>query len=152
MTKVTANPMAEGEYSTEATLKGHSSSVVTLEFSPDGSFLASSADDGTVLIYSTSSWVPLGNFVDASPVTAMAWYVGRRYLLFCGYQSGDLHLLTFTGLVVSAPLLALRPADRCRAGKLCRSDFNFQRTHPFSIDIPYIPLCRYCLRWRGSLN
>lgn len=99
--------MSEDEYSTETTLKGHTSSTVTLEFSPDGKFLASGADNGVVLIFSTSSWVPLGHFVDTSPVSVMTWYIGKRYLLLCGHRSGDLHFLTFTGSVVSSSLSVL---------------------------------------------
>ena len=93
--------MSEGEYSKEATLQSHISPIVALEFSPDGKLLASGANNGVMLIFSTSSWVPLGNFVNASPVSVMTWYVGKRYLLLCGHQSGDVHLLTFTGSVVS---------------------------------------------------
>lgn len=96
--------MSEGEYSKETTLKGHTSSIVVLEFSPDGKFLASGADNGVVLIFSTSSWVPLNHFVNTSPVSVMTWYIGRRYLLLCGCQSGDLHLLAFTGSAVSSSL------------------------------------------------
>ncbi|KAF9781592.1 hypothetical protein BJ322DRAFT_1111517 [Thelephora terrestris] len=63
--------MSGGEYSTEAILKGHTSSIVALEFSPDGKFLASGAKNGVVLIFSTSSWVSLGNFIDASPISVV---------------------------------------------------------------------------------
>lgn len=99
--------MFEREYTTKTILKGHTSSIVALEFSPDGKLLASGADNGVVLIFSTSSWMPLNHFVDTSPVSVMMWYVGRRYLLLCGHQSGDLHLLTLTGTVVSSLLPVL---------------------------------------------
>lgn len=144
--------MSEGEYSTEATLQGHTSPIVTLEFSPDGKFLASGANNGVVLIFSTSSWASLGNFVDASPVAAVTWYVGRRYLLLCGHESGDLHLMTFTGSVVSSSLLALPNPLTTTVGKSCRLDVNVQWTHPLSLNVPCIPLGRYRLWWRGSFN
>ena len=94
--------MSTNEFSHQTVLDGHTAAVTALEFSPDGRFLASAGDDGVVLIFSTSSWMPVDRFVDVSPVSALAWHGKGRYLLFCGHQSGDLHVLTMSRSMVRA--------------------------------------------------
>ena len=86
--------MSQNEFSPETTLEGHTATVTAVEFSPDGRFLASAGDDGVLLIFSTSSWSSVCRFLDASPVRLLAWHAKKRYLLFCCFQSGDLHILT----------------------------------------------------------
>ncbi|KAF9642820.1 WD40 repeat-like protein, partial [Thelephora ganbajun] len=84
------------ELSLQTTLEGHTAAITVVVFSPDGRFLASAGDDGIVLIFSTSSWTPVCRFLDVSPVSVLVWHQKSRYLLFCGHQSGDLHILTMS--------------------------------------------------------
>ena len=95
---LSSTPMSELPLQT--TLEGHTTAITVLEFSADGRFLASAADNGVVLIFSTSSWAPVCRFLDVSPVSALAWHPRKRYLLFCGHQSGDLHVLTMSKSMV----------------------------------------------------
>ena len=92
--------MSLNELSLQATLRGHTAAITVVEFSPDGRFLASASDGGVVLIFSTSSWTPVCRFLDASPVSVLAWHKKKRYLLFCAHQSGDLHVLTMSNSMV----------------------------------------------------
>jgi WD40 repeat protein len=112
-----SHSMSPDELSLQKTLEGHTAAITVVEFSPDGKFLASAGDDGAVLIFSTSSWTPMHRFVDVSPVSVLAWHQNRRYLLFCGHQSGDLHLLTMTKSMVrrrnlTCPVTSLRYVSR----------------------------------------
>ena len=92
--------MSPSEFSSQKTLEGHTASIAVVEFSPDGKFLASAGDDGALLIFSTSSWTPIQRFLDVSPVSVLAWHQKKRYLLFTGHQSGDVHLLTMSKSMV----------------------------------------------------
>ena len=93
--------MSPDQFLLTTTLEGHTAAVTAVEFSPDGKFLASGGDDGVVLIFSTSSWSPVCQFIDVSPVSVLLWHEKHRYLLFCGHQSGDLHLLTMSKSMVN---------------------------------------------------
>ena len=81
-------------------LEGHTAAITVVGFSADGKFLASAANNGVVLVFSTSSWTPICQFLDVSPVSVLVWHQKRRYLLFCGHQSGDLHVLTMSKSMV----------------------------------------------------
>ncbi|KAF9641846.1 WD40 repeat-like protein, partial [Thelephora ganbajun] len=74
---------------------GHSNSVVALQFSPDGKFLASGSGDGVLMVFSTSTWKPIKHYVDASPITAVIWHPTFSKTLICGYRSGDVHTVNF---------------------------------------------------------
>jgi WD40 repeat protein len=92
--------MSSNELFLTTTLEGHTATITAVEFSPDGRFLASAGDDGVMLIFSTSSWSPVCRFLDASPVSVLLWHKKKRYLLICGHQSGDLHILTMSTSMV----------------------------------------------------
>jgi len=85
-----------GSYELNVTLTGHSGTVTALQFSPDCKFLASGNNRGVLLIFSTSSWRPLKQLIGTSPITTVLWHNTERYLLLCGYESGDLHFLNLT--------------------------------------------------------
>lgn len=92
--------MSSTEFLLRTTLEGHTATITALEFSPDGRFLASAGDDGVLLIFSTASWSPVCRFLDVSPVSVLAWHTRKRYLLLCGFQSGDMHILTMSKSMV----------------------------------------------------
>ena len=88
--------MATPRYNLETTLPtGHSNSIVALQFSPDGKFLASGSGDGVLIVFSTSTWKPIKRFVDASSLTAVTWHPTFPKTLICGYRSGDVHTVNF---------------------------------------------------------
>jgi hypothetical protein len=58
-TKVVITPTPEAHYSLLKTLSGHTNDVLSVAFSPDGSTLASSSKDYTVMLWDTSSWTAL---------------------------------------------------------------------------------------------
>lgn len=100
--------MSSNGLPSQAILEGHTAAVTVVEFSADGRFLASAANNGVVLVFSTSSWAPVCRFLDVSPVNVLVWHKERQYLLFCGHQSGDLHVLTMSKSMVRPPSRALK--------------------------------------------
>ena len=92
--------MSPDELLPQKTLEGHTAAIAVVEFSADGRFLATAADNGIILIFSTSSWAPVCQFLDFSPVSILVWHQRRHYLLLCGHQSGDLHVLTMSKSMV----------------------------------------------------
>lgn len=101
--------MSQDGYEPDVTLTGHSGTITTLQFSPDCKFLASGSDHGVLLVFSTSSWRPLKQFIDASPITTVVWHDTERYLLLCGCESGDLHFLNFNKSLVRLHLFGISP-------------------------------------------
>jgi WD40 repeat protein len=88
--------MATPRYTLDTTLPtGHSNSIIALQFSPDGKFLASGSGDGVLMIFSTSTWKPVKRYVDASSLTAVIWHPTFPKTLICGYRSGDVHTINF---------------------------------------------------------
>lgn len=70
------------------TLSGHTSSITTLRFSPEGEYLASGCEGGVVLVTSTESWQIVQKAVNISPVTALRWDCTFPMTLVCGFASG----------------------------------------------------------------
>ena len=105
--------MATPRYTLDTTLPtGHSDSIVSLQFSPDGKFLASGSGDGVLMVFSTSTWKPIKRYVDASPVTAVIWHPTFPKTLICGYRSGDVHTMNFeTHSLVSPHIIIPIPYD-----------------------------------------
>ena len=85
--------MDMSHYKLDTTLAHHTDSITNLQFSPNGKYLASGSDSGIILVYSTSSWEPMRQFVDVSPVSVLLWHNRAHHILLCGYRSGDLHLV-----------------------------------------------------------
>ena len=94
----------ETPYKYKTSLHGHSGSIIALSFSFDGRYLATGSENGTLIIYTTLSWVPLMRFVDLSPLTSLAWHPSKKRILFCGFASGDVHTLMLPWTEVSAIL------------------------------------------------
>jgi WD40 repeat protein len=95
--------MPQDGYELDITLAGHTGTITTLQFSPDYKFLASGSDHGMLLVFSTSSWRPLKQLIDASSITTIVWHDTEHYLLLCGCESGDLHFLHLTKSLVCPP-------------------------------------------------
>lgn len=88
--------MTTPRYSLDITLpSGHTNDITVLQFSTDGSFLASGSGDGVLLVFSTSSWRPVKRFVDVSSINALVWHPVIPKTLICGYTSGDVHTMRF---------------------------------------------------------
>jgi WD40 repeat protein len=85
--------MSTRQYEHETILTGLKESIAALEFSPDGKFLASACEDGSITIFSTFNWKPLQMFIDVSPSTSLTWHPRIKGLLFCGFKSGDIHAI-----------------------------------------------------------
>ena len=90
------------QYRYKTGLYGHYSSITALSFSFDGKYLAAGSENGTLIIYATTSWVPLMRFVDLSPLTSITWHPFKKRILFCGFASGDVHTLILPWTKVSA--------------------------------------------------
>ncbi|KAF9784455.1 hypothetical protein BJ322DRAFT_1021205 [Thelephora terrestris] len=77
----------------KANLGGHNSLVTAMAFSLDGKYLATGSENGTLIVYATTGWVPLSRFIDLSPLTSIAWHPSNKRTLFCGFESGDVHTI-----------------------------------------------------------
>ena len=97
-------------YEPMTTLSGHRDTVIALEFSPDGKFLASGGQDGILLVFSTVDWRPIHKFVDTSPLLTLLWHPVLGGRLFCGFRSGDVHTLCLNGTTVNSYDIRLRNA------------------------------------------
>ena len=86
-------PMSPNRLPSQKILEGHTAAITVVGFSADGKFLASTTNNRVILVFSTSSWTPIYQFLNVSPVSVLVWHQKRRYILFCGHQSGDLHVL-----------------------------------------------------------
>ena len=101
--------MATPRYNLNTTLPtGHNNSIVALQFSPDGKFLASGSGDGVLMVFSTSTWKPIKRYVDTSSLTTVIWHPTFPKTLMCGYSSGDVHTVNFEShLLVSVYIISL---------------------------------------------
>src|ERR1700753_150354 len=98
--------MATSQFSLDVTLpSGHTNGISALEFSPDGRFIASGSGDGVLLVFSTSTWKPVKQFVDASPISTLVWHPIIPKTVISGYASGDVHTTRFEShsLVMNIP-------------------------------------------------
>ena len=93
-------------YRYKTSLEGHDSSIMTMAFSPDGNYLAAGSENGTLIVYAkmVRGWVPLSRFVDLSPLTSIAWHPLNKRILYCGFESGDVHTLLLPPTKVSETL------------------------------------------------
>lgn len=140
--------MPSSDLSPHTILNAHTATIVAVEFSLDGRFLASASEDGVVVIFSASSWTPVCKFVDASPVTVLAWCGKAAGLLFCGHKSGDLHVLAISKSMVLA-LRLIAPADPLTIGQteMYRySDFEVRGMYPFHFHLTNLTSHCCCLR------
>jgi WD40 repeat protein len=97
---------------------GHNNSIIALQFSPDGKFLASGSGDGVLMVFSTSTWKPVKRYVDASSLTAVIWHPTFPKTLICGYRSGDVHTINFENHSLASDRVSIPVLYR---SNLCRS-------------------------------
>lgn len=94
--RIPSSFMVTSRYSLDITLpSGHANGITALQFSPDGKFLASGSGDGVLLVFSTSTWKPVKQFVDASSVSTLVWHPTIPKTIISGYASGDVHTTRF---------------------------------------------------------
>lgn len=110
------------------TLDDHNDSVTTINFSPNGIYLASGNEGGLVLVHSVLNWTPLLRFVGTSPITSSTWHPRLQRVFFCGCKSGDVHMVQFStsGVRSSISITVHR-----------RPDIYVNRGHRFHVDGPH---------------
>ena len=83
-----------GQYLLKRTLVKHGDSINALAFSYDGSFFASGADDGLVIVFEgKGSGRELRRFQLKAPVATLLWRSRFGYTLMAGDTSGDVHTI-----------------------------------------------------------
>jgi WD40 repeat protein len=85
--------MQENLYSVHKRLSGHLNSISCLQFSPKGHLLASSGDDGQLIIWETSTGTIRNQITILSPIYAMVWDPRYKSRLFCGCENGKTLLI-----------------------------------------------------------
>lgn len=109
----------------------HLSSVNCLEFSDDGSLLASGDDDGLVWVFQTSDVTKHDRYQFAAPVTALAWAPGSSHL-YIGLADCELHVVFMVSTEdhQTVYFLICQPQDEDRAFFLDFSPEGFDHLPP----------------------
>jgi WD40 repeat protein len=95
------------KYEPEMVLRANRGAITALQFSPDGSYLASGGDDGVLSVFSIIHWQLIKTFIDTSSVSAVTWHPSVHAKLFCGFRSGDVHTVEFRNDMVCVLLNGL---------------------------------------------
>ena len=103
--------MSTSPYTVLTTLYGHTSSINVIRSSPDGKHLASGGDDGTIIVYSTTTWKAVKRYGNLSPVTALAWHPTVPSVIIFGCKNGDVQTLHFKDPEVSNTFLRDQVVD-----------------------------------------
>ena len=83
-----------GQYLLKKTLVMHGDSINALAFLYDGSFFASGADDGLVIIFEgKGSGREFHQFQVKAPVATLLWQSCFGYTLMAGDTSGNVHTI-----------------------------------------------------------
>ena len=104
--------MLAHKYECTTTLVGHTSSITVLLFSPDGEYLASGSETGTILVTATESWTTVKKLVNVSPITALLWDPTFPMTIVCGFASGAM----VTVHVGDHDTVSLPPTNRDTSG------------------------------------
>ncbi|KAK7682691.1 hypothetical protein QCA50_014074 [Cerrena zonata] len=81
------------QYRCTTIIRDFTDSISQLEFSPDGAFLATGTEDGTLIITEVSSMKCHRHFKRHSAITALLWCGSESPSLIIGYQDGTLEIL-----------------------------------------------------------
>ncbi|KAF9784449.1 WD40-repeat-containing domain protein [Thelephora terrestris] len=87
--------MSSSPYTVLTTLYGHTNSINVVRSSPDGRYLASGGEDGTIIIYSTRSWRAVKRYGSLSPVSALVWHPTTPSTIIFGCKNGDVETVHF---------------------------------------------------------
>lgn len=104
--------------------RGHSATINSVSFSPDGIYLASGSDDHTVIIWKVSTGAFLYRMQFDSPVDSILWHPVHSETLIVGCESGTLMQLRGFTLVcdfLSRSQLVPSPAFRqlgCKSSQI----------------------------------
>ncbi|KAJ6572338.1 WD40-repeat-containing domain protein, partial [Mycena capillaripes] len=75
-------------------LKGHTDSINTMQFSPDGKYLATGGDDARLLIFDTRTWEAYKKYGTTAPIRALAWHKAHPGVISFGMRNGIVTTIT----------------------------------------------------------
>jgi WD40 repeat protein len=69
-------------------MKVHTDSINTIQFSPNGEYLATRGDDAHLFIFSSQTWKVQKKYMTVGPIRAIAWHKTPTGVVSFGIRSG----------------------------------------------------------------